>query len=147
MTILNLKEPGIRNQRKKCLTVNTFLIHSNLVLLKALNKLYLGEDRLAVQKKFVELGKFAEELGYTQSQLALAWAIVNKDVSVCLLGATKESHIVENMKSIELCKKWTPEIEERIEKILTNESPFDWRTWTPLPPRRKTQVEFAEKKE
>ena len=84
-------------------------------MLKKLNLLYLGEDPLVTQKKFVELGKFAEELGFSQCQLALAWAIANKDVSVCLLGATKESHIVENMKALELCKKWTPEIEERIE--------------------------------
>lgn len=36
-----------------------------------------------------ELKALAESLNCTQAQLALAWAISNKDVSVALLGFTK----------------------------------------------------------
>ena len=40
-------------------------------------------------KMLNELATFAGELGCTQAQLALAWDIANKDVSVALLGFTK----------------------------------------------------------
>jgi len=36
-----------------------------------------------------ELAALAKELGCTMAQLALAWSIANKDVSVALLGFTK----------------------------------------------------------
>ena len=34
------------------------------------------------------LGKIAEEIGVSQSQLALGWAIKNPDVSTAIFGAT-----------------------------------------------------------
>ena len=39
--------------------------------------------------KLRALGDLAKELGFTQAQLALAWAIANRDVSTCILGFTK----------------------------------------------------------
>ena len=37
-----------------------------------------------------ELKEFAEkDLGVTMAQLALAWALINKDVSSAIIGATK----------------------------------------------------------
>ena len=45
----------------------------------------------------------------------------------------------ENIKALELYKKWTPEIEKRCNEILGNapEPDLDWRKWTPLPSRRE----------
>ena len=62
----------------------------------------------------------ATELGYSQSQLALAWALASRDVSTLILGFSKTSYVDENMKALELYKKWTPEIEQRINAILDN---------------------------
>jgi len=39
--------------------------------------------------KLRELAAYAKELGFTQAQLALAWAIANKDVTTALLGFTR----------------------------------------------------------
>lgn len=38
---------------------------------------------------FAGIKSIADELGCTQAQLALAWALANKDVSVALCGFTK----------------------------------------------------------
>jgi len=37
-------------------------------------------------KQLNELGALAKELGISQAQLALAWAIFNKDVSTAIIG-------------------------------------------------------------
>ena len=39
--------------------------------------------------KLGKLANLAKELGYTQSQLALAWAAANQDVSAVFFGASK----------------------------------------------------------
>lgn len=38
-----------------------------------------------------KLGELAQSLGFTQAQLALAWAIANGDVSTCILGFSRIS--------------------------------------------------------
>ena len=40
----------------------------------------------------------------------MAWVIVNKDVSTCILGASKESQLDDNFRALELYKKLTPEL-------------------------------------
>lgn len=67
-----------------------------------------------------ELAALAKELGYTQTQLAIAWALASKDVSTLILGISKLQYVDENLRSLELYKKWTPEIENRINEILGN---------------------------
>lgn len=39
------------------------------------------------------MAKIAKDIGCTQAQLALAWAIANTDVSTAILGASKVSQI------------------------------------------------------
>jgi voltage-dependent potassium channel beta subunit len=84
------------------------------------------------------LAEYAKELGYSQAQLALAWAIANSDVSTCILGFTRLSQVEENLKSLELYYKWTPEIEKKIREILDNEpeKTTDFRAWAPMAQRR-----------
>lgn len=93
-------------------------------------------------KMFAELAAYAKELDCTQAQLALAWSIANKDVSVALLGFTKIEQIHENLKAVEVMKKWTPEIEARCSAILNNEpvEEFDFPKMGMVPNRRKTQL-------
>lgn len=89
------------------------------------------------------LGALAKELQCTQAQLAIAWCITNKDVSTCILGASRPEQITENVKALEVAKKWTPEIEKKVEDIIQNrpDPAFNWRNWKPEEPRRSVVVE------
>lgn len=93
--------------------------------------------------KLNALANLAKELNCTQAQLVLAWCIVNKDVSTCLIGASKPSQVEENMGALEVAKNWTLETEKKIEAIMENkpESAFNWRTWKPVEPRREVQLQ------
>ena len=79
------------------------------------------------------LAEVAEELGCAQAQLALAWTIVNRDTSTCILGATRTAQIEENLKALDVARKWSPELEKRIEGILGN-APEPELIWTVIPP-------------
>lgn len=50
--------------------------------------------------------------------LALAWVAKNPNTSTVILGASKPEQVVENLKALEVIPKLTPEIMEKIEKIL-----------------------------
>ncbi|KAK7725131.1 hypothetical protein SLS57_004044 [Botryosphaeria dothidea] len=71
-------------------------------------------------EKVKKLTAVAERLGGTPSQLALAWAAKNPNVSTVILGATKVEQIHDNCKALKLLDKLTPEVLEEIEKILDN---------------------------
>lgn len=71
-------------------------------------------------EKVKKLTKIAEKLGANTSQLALAWAASNPNVSTVILGATKVEQINDNIKAIALLDKLTPEIKEEIEAVLDN---------------------------
>ena len=45
------------------------------------------------------LKPIADEVGLTLSQLALAWALQNKNVSAVIMGATKPAQVKENVKA------------------------------------------------
>lgn len=88
--------------------------------------------------KLNQLGEVAKELGYTQAQLALAWAGANQDVSTVLVGASKLSQFDENLKALELIQKWNHDIDSKIEGILGNrpDPEFDARQFGPFKGRR-----------
>ncbi len=96
---------------------------------------YLGDN---VKDKTIKILKGLEsivkELGYTQAQLAYAWVLKNSNVSVCLLGASKVPQLEENVKALQVAKKLTPEIMERINKVLDNapQGHFNFKAWKPL---------------
>ncbi|KAF2831342.1 Aldo/keto reductase [Ophiobolus disseminans] len=71
-------------------------------------------------KKVKELTKIAEELGGTTTQLALAWAAKNPNVSTVILGATKPEQVVDNCGAIKLLPKLTDDVMAKIEEILGN---------------------------
>jgi voltage-dependent potassium channel beta subunit len=104
---------------------------------------YFGEQNKAKTVAALNtLKTIGEEMGYSQPQVALAWAIANRDVSTCLLGFSKIAQVDENMKSLELYKKWDKDIEKRIRDAFGNdpEPDMDWRTWAPLANRRDIHV-------
>ncbi|KAL1408822.1 hypothetical protein Q8F55_005636 [Vanrija albida] len=78
-----------------------------------------GQAKLA---KVRALTAVAEKFGTTMTNLALAWTLLNKNVSTCILGATKPEQLAENIKALEVYKKLVqaPEVIAEIEKILDN---------------------------
>ncbi|KRX09062.1 NADP-dependent oxidoreductase domain [Pseudocohnilembus persalinus] len=93
------------------------------------------EDKKSCLK---QLGEIAKKLNITQAQLALAWILYNKDVSVAILGATKPEQLKANVEALEHVQKLTPEVLNEIEKVLNNrpKPDRDPRTWKPYPDRR-----------
>ena len=60
------------------------------------------------------------ELGCSAGQLALAWVAANPNTSTVILGATKPEQVIDNLGALKVIPKLTPEVLEKIEKILGN---------------------------
>lgn len=107
---------------------------------------YFGESKKDESlKKLLALEKYAKELDASQTQLALAWVAANQDVSTVILGASKVSQLEENLKSLEVLKKWTPEVEKAIEDILGNkpEQEMNYKTYGKQKGRREERLYCA----
>ena len=79
------------------------------------------KDRAIVGDKLERvnsLGNFAKELGVSLPSLAIAWCISNPNVSTAILGATKESQLIENLKSLEVLSLLTPDVLGKIDDIM-----------------------------
>jgi len=100
--------------------------------------MFTPENKEKNTKMLQGLGHLAKELNCSQAQLALAWTLKNKDVSTAIFGATKTSQVEDNVKAVEIYKKITPEIEEKIEKLIENRPKpgMNWKKWSAFPPRR-----------
>jgi aryl-alcohol dehydrogenase-like predicted oxidoreductase len=109
-----------------------------------IRKLYMKGDKPAFIKKLQALGALAKEVGCTQAQLTLAWCLVNKDVSVAIVGASRPEQMVDNLGALDVVRKWTPDLDAKIEAIMHTapEQPLNWRTWQPLPPRRSVALDI-----
>jgi len=66
------------------------------------------------------LKPIAAELNCSLAQLALAWCLKNPNVTTVITGASRKEQVEENMKSLEISKRITPEILANIEKVLGN---------------------------
>lgn len=75
----------------------------------------LKDDRL---EKARGISALAKEMDFEPAALALAWAMKNPHVSSVITGATKPSHVDQNLKALDI--KITDEINERIEAVLQN---------------------------
>jgi aryl-alcohol dehydrogenase-like predicted oxidoreductase len=62
------------------------------------------------------LKPIADEVGLTLSQLALAWALQNKNVSAVIMGATKPTQVKENVKASGV--KLDHEVIQKIDSVL-----------------------------
>jgi len=67
-----------------------------------------------------QLAAVASDLGFSVSQLAIAWCLANPNVSTVILGASKGSQLSENLGAIEVLDKLGSSELERIEGILGN---------------------------
>ena len=71
-------------------------------------------------EKVKQLMPIAKDLDCTMAQLALAWCAKNPNVSTVITGATRVEQVTENMKALDVVAKLTPDVLERIEKVLQN---------------------------
>jgi voltage-dependent potassium channel beta subunit len=74
------------------------------------------DDKL---KKVKQLSELAKELNVSMASLSIAWCIKNPHVTTAILGATRKEQLTENLKAIDVMDKLTPEILEKIERIMT----------------------------
>jgi len=79
--------------------------------------------------KIAKLISIAEELDCSMAQLALAWTLINPNISSTITGASKVEQVVENMKAMDVVEKITSDVNMRIELILDNKPkhPQDFR--------------------
>ena len=106
----------------------------------------MGADKIEKSKKmFREIKDLAESIGATQAQLSLAWVLVNKDVSTCIIGASRVSQLEANLKALQIAANWTEELETKMNEILSNEPPsqMNWLMFQPSPPRRKLRLDIG----
>ncbi|BEJ13707.1 hypothetical protein CspHIS471_0308810 [Cutaneotrichosporon sp. HIS471] len=73
-------------------------------------------------EKVKALTKVAESIGASMTNMALAWTLLNPNVSTCILGATKPEQLEENVKALDVYQTLLekPEVVAEIEKILDN---------------------------
>ena len=64
------------------------------------------------------LGKVAADLGVPLSQLALAWALKNPNVSTVITGASRPEQVSSNMKAIDVVDQLSDDLMARISEIL-----------------------------
>ncbi|MBE0642573.1 MAG: aldo/keto reductase [Bacteroidetes bacterium] len=80
-------------------------------------------------EKTRKLQKIADEIGATLAQMAIAWCLMNPDVSTVITGASRAEQVVENMKALDVVEKLEEDVLLAIEDILDNEpaEEVDWR--------------------
>ncbi len=79
---------------------------------------YITEERI---EKVGKLEKIALKLGITTAQLAIAWLLRRKEVSSVITGASKLSHLKDNLKAVDAVELLTEDILDAIEDILDNQ--------------------------
>lgn len=80
-----------------------------------LKEKWVMEEKLKKVRKLTEL---ATKLGVSTASLSIAWCIKNPNVSTAILGATKKSQLLDNLKALEVMTQLSPEIMEKIENIM-----------------------------
>jgi aryl-alcohol dehydrogenase-like predicted oxidoreductase len=76
-----------------------------------------GQEKI---EKVAHLIPIADELDCTMAQLALAWCLVNPNVSTVITGASRPEQVEENMAALDVVPKLSGDVLARIEEILAN---------------------------
>ena len=71
-------------------------------------------------EKVKQLAVLAKEIGLPIHHLALLWCNANPRVSTVILGASKKSQLVDNLKALDSKAKITPDVMAKIDQILGN---------------------------
>ena len=93
-----------------------FSLKSNPSLRKKLKGIELSLENKLSEK----LKEIANELDVSMTKLALAWCLLNKNVSTVILGASKIEQLEENLASVEVLTLLTEETQEKIQSILNS---------------------------
>jgi len=107
----------------------------------AVLKIYF-DNKNKYDEKLNKLSEICKQLNCTLAQLAIAWVIVDPDVSTCILGATKLVQLEENIKALKIYKQLNKNILLEIEKILDNtpKGEMEWKEFKELPARRNINL-------
>lgn len=62
--------------------------------------MFTGANAEETLKKLKNFDDLAKEIGATSAQLALAWCMFNKDVSVALTGASSPEQLIDSLKAL-----------------------------------------------
>lgn len=73
------------------------------------------EDKIERVKK---LGAYADQLGLSLTTLSIAWCLSNPHVTTAILGATRESQLIENLKALDVLPLVTTEVKNKIDEIM-----------------------------
>tara|TARA_B110000503_G_scaffold30128_1_gene48723 strand:- start:28484 stop:29452 length:969 start_codon:yes stop_codon:yes gene_type:complete len=73
-----------------------------------------GRERMKAVAKLVPI---AEELGTSLSRLAIAWCLLNPNVSTAILGASSIEQLADNLKAVEVVPLLTPEVQAILTEI------------------------------
>jgi aryl-alcohol dehydrogenase-like predicted oxidoreductase len=84
---------------------------------KRFEDLVAGGDSTDYLNKLRKFDELAKSEGVTCAQLSMAWCLYNKDVSVALTGASKPEQLLDSLKAVELLKRYTPELDRKVEDI------------------------------
>jgi voltage-dependent potassium channel beta subunit len=86
-----------------------------------LRQRFESEEAKRIVAAVQELQKVADDLGISMTRLAIAWCLVNKNVSTVILGASKVSQLKENLLAMDDVGKLTEDVMERIDEILAEQ--------------------------
>ncbi len=70
-----------------------------------------GQERMA---RVSEMKLVADQLGVSMSKLAIAWCLLNPNVSTVILGASKIEQLEENLTALEVLPLLTEDIQQRL---------------------------------
>ena len=73
-----------------------------------------GQGRM---KRVMSLVPIAEKLNVSMSNLAIAWCLLNKNVSTVILGASKLDQLEENLRSMEVLSLLDESIQEELKSV------------------------------
>jgi voltage-dependent potassium channel beta subunit len=85
-----------------------------------LKRNYHSERGQRELEKIRQLTALAGEIGASMAQVAIAWCLKNPHVSTVITGASRAAQVRENMQSLQVAQKLTPDVMDRIEAILQN---------------------------
>jgi aryl-alcohol dehydrogenase-like predicted oxidoreductase len=71
-----------------------------------------GQQRM---KKVAQLMPVAKDLDISLSRLAIAWCLLNKNVSTVILGASRIEQLEENLSALDVLPLLTEEVQSRLE--------------------------------
>lgn len=89
-------------------------------VVKDLKNKLADEESQAELATVAKLAPVAQKLGITQTNLAYAWVLKNKNVSSAITGASRPQQVYDAVKALDALPLLTPDIMDEIDGILGN---------------------------